>query len=62
MEDPYVAPPMERARVEQTQNLLVGEYLLKRLHELGLRSIFGVPGGRSNSLHKDTNHCRHLVI
>jgi pyruvate decarboxylase len=25
--------------------LLVGEYLLRRVHELGVRDIFGVPGG-----------------
>lgn len=26
--------------------LLVGEYLLKRLEQLGIKSIFGVPGGK----------------
>jgi len=27
----------------------VGDYLFKRLHELGIRSVFGVPGGRLSS-------------
>jgi TPP-dependent 2-oxoacid decarboxylase len=26
-------------------NIKVGDYLFKRLHELGIRSVFGVPGG-----------------
>jgi len=25
----------------------VGDYLFRRLHELGIRSVFGVPGGQS---------------
>lgn len=29
--------------------LLVGEYLLKRVKELGIESIFGVPGGTTIS-------------
>jgi TPP-dependent 2-oxoacid decarboxylase len=28
----------------------VGDYLFKRLHELGIRSVFGVPGGKFSSL------------
>ena len=42
----------------------VGDYLFKRLHELGIRSVFGVPGGileLNSSLQTALTHFTHRL-
>lgn len=36
--------------------LLVGEYLLKRVKELGVESVFGVPGGNNFVIYRGTDY------
>ena len=40
---------LQQRGVKMSGQVFVGSYVMERLHQLGLKSIFGVPGGKSSS-------------